>query len=304
MNYTGASLKDFSISQLQAKIKEDNVETIDFLRLETAEQDLTLLKALPWSSIKVNVVQCQFNPKKSNAHSHELEDISQYLMKKGYQVIVSEWYPQRQYRLQSDWYRLWIYPGSPSSPNAWGQLLAFKEPPTWQHILKSAKRTLKFHEPEVRTAKFHIDKADELDKNGQLESAAQELMIAIEIEPEKMEAYYRLGEVFLRLNRFEDSIHYYQETIKLKPNYFWAFRGLGDAYRELGKLERALDFYEKVVELNPDYFYGHDKTGRVLQALGEFDAAIYYYQKALEIKPNSPTTQKALEESLGRQKSA
>ena len=304
LNYTRASLNDFSISQLQTKIKEDNLTTIDFLRLETAGQDLTLLKALPWSSIQVNVVECQFNPDKINSQGHELDAISQYLMEKGYQVVVSEWYPQRQYRFQSDWYRLWIYPGSPSDPNAWGQLLAFKEPPTWQHVLESAKRILMFHEPEVRTAKYHIHKADELDKNGQLESAVQELMIAIEIEPKKMEAYYRLGEVLLRLNRFEESIHYYQQTIELKPDYFWAFRGLGDAYRELGELERALHFYTKVVKINPDYFYGHEKRGRVLQALGEFDAAISCYQKALGIKPNSPITEKALKKCLEKKQSA
>lgn len=303
LNYTRASLRDFSASQFQSQLKEDNLTTIDFLRIKTAGEDFTLLKTFPWSSINVSVVECQFNCHKGESGHHELEEMSQYLIEQGYQVVVSEWHPQRQYRFQADWYRLWTYPGSPSNSNAWGQLLAFKQPPTWQHLLESAKSILTFHEPEIRTAKFHMDKANELEKDGKLESAIQELMIVIEIEPERIESYYRLGEALLRLNRFKESIHYYQQTIERKPDYFWAFRGLGDAYRELGELERSLYFYTKVVELNPDYFYGQEKKGRVLQAIGELDAAISCYQKALDIKPNSPITQKALEKCLEKKQS-
>jgi tetratricopeptide (TPR) repeat protein len=249
----------------------------------------------------VSVIQCKFDDQKTVPLGYTFHDLAQFLIEKGYTVIVSEWHPLIKSRIKQDWYRLTKYPCQLGDVKAWGYLIAFKSEPDWLNILNLAKKVLHLKALIIRDAKFHIENAKVLEKQVNLEGAIQEIRMAIDIEPDKMELHYKMGELLLKDKKFKEAVSYYQKTIELKPDYFWAFRGLGDALKEQGELDEALKFYRQAIELNPNYFYPYDKIARVLEMQNKLSEAISYFRQALELKPNSEATLNGLEQCLKKQ---
>jgi hypothetical protein len=282
---------------------DNNLKKIEFLRIDTEGCDLMILKDFPWEILEVNVIECKFEDEITVPFGYTFHDIAQYLAQKGYTIAVSEWYPRITSNTRYDsWYRLQKYPCELASVQCRGNLIAFKTEPNWQSILDMAKKVLQFEYQENKNVKYHVEKADNLEREGKIEEAIQEIEMALDIEPEKMELHYKMGELLFKQKRFKDARAYYQKVIEIKPDYFWALRGLGDILKEDGNLKDALLLYHQAIEINPSYFYGYDKIGRILQVQGDFSQAITYFRKALEIKPDATITLKDLEECLHQQR--
>ncbi len=299
MNYDQNITKISEVHDLKNTLEFEGYQQIDFLRISGAENlNVSLLQEIIQTASLINLIECKFENEADPDFKGDFHELSEYLTAQGYIVVVSEWHPRRQYKRQSNWYRLWKYPGQLGHDNAWGYLLAVKYELKWDDVINAAKNVLDFYTLDAKNSRAYMETAEILEKEGQPEAAIQEILEGIEVYPEKLELHYKAGEIFLNLKQFNEAVTHYQKAIEIKPDYFWAFRGLGDAYRGLGELELALNAYEKVVSMNPDYFYGYDRAARVLQMKEEFESAISYYQKALEIKPDSPATQKGLEECI------
>ncbi len=103
-----------------------NNELLDvgFLKIDTEGHDLFVLKGYPWEKSKPKVILCEFEDRKTEPLGYKFEDLANYLLEKGYHVIVSEWHPVVEYGTQHEHNRFVSYPCHLEHPSAWGNLIA------------------------------------------------------------------------------------------------------------------------------------------------------------------------------------
>jgi FkbM family methyltransferase len=126
---------------------QHQLDHIDFLKIDTEGFDLMVLKGVPWDQVQPDVIECEFEDRKTVPLGYTFDDLAQYLVDKGYTVLVSEWHPVIRYGIKHDWYRLTTYPCKLASPDAWGNLLAFKQPPDFSQIAAIAQNLVKTSSP-------------------------------------------------------------------------------------------------------------------------------------------------------------
>ncbi|MCE9649647.1 MAG: FkbM family methyltransferase [Parvibaculum sp.] len=118
-------------------IEQHGIDRIDFLKIDVEGFDFSVLKGVPWNSIRPSAIECEFEDAKTIPLGHTWRDIAEFLVDKGYTVYVSEWHPIVRYGIRHDWFGLKRYPCDLASPDAWGNLLAFQQDPATEAI-KSA----------------------------------------------------------------------------------------------------------------------------------------------------------------------
>jgi FkbM family methyltransferase len=124
--------------------EEHHLGEIDFLKIDTEGFDLMVLKGVPWEQIRPRVIECEFEDRKTVPLGYSFHDLAQYLVDRGYTVLVSEWHPVIRYGIRHDWYRLMTYPCQLDNAEAWGNLLAFREPPDLDQVAAIAQKLVTF----------------------------------------------------------------------------------------------------------------------------------------------------------------
>ncbi len=100
---------------------------IDFLKIDTEGFDLLILQGIPWSKLSPRLILCEFEDSKTIPLGYTFHDLADYLVKNGYKLLVSEWYPIKSYGGVHNWRRFAQYPCELKDPKAWGNILATKE---------------------------------------------------------------------------------------------------------------------------------------------------------------------------------
>jgi tetratricopeptide (TPR) repeat protein len=70
-----------------------------------------------------------------------------------------------------------------------------------------------------------------------LDNAIVNYKKALELNPQKVEAYYNLGNSYCTKENFNDAIDYYTKAISLDPMHEPAVYNLGYAYHRVGDLQ-------------------------------------------------------------------
>jgi tetratricopeptide (TPR) repeat protein len=102
---------------------------------------------------------------------------------------------------------------------------------------------------------------------GDVEAAAQQFELAIELSPLSAGPHARLGDVYTEQGRFEGAVGHYHQALELRPEWDqepWIHMRLARAYRGAGRLTEASEEYRRVLELQPD----HDAAQAALSELG------------------------------------
>ena len=148
-----------AVTTMDRVVKEYDLSTIDFLKIDTEGYDLMVLKGLPWEKVKPRIILCEFEDRKTKPLGYGFHDLAGLLTEKGYSVFVSEWHPIVRYGIRHDWRCLVRYPCKLASPDAWGNLIAFRAAPDLQAVTAAARRYLQAT-PEAN----HSSEADRLPK--------------------------------------------------------------------------------------------------------------------------------------------
>ena len=88
--------------------------------------------------------------------------------------------------------------------------------------------------------------AFQLEKAGNYEQAKEYYQKAVDLDPNKYEAYTNLGLIYVREGEYVKAIKCYQKTIELIPDDWRCYYNLGVVYNNMGDEENAL---KQVVEL-------------------------------------------------------
>ncbi len=147
-------------------------------------------------------------------------------------------------------------------------------------------------EPGKATAEELLFTGNTLGKNGQLEQAIACYRGAIQLNPQLVEASYKLGEILIQNGQWGEAVACYQRVIFANPNNVEAYQKLGDVLLKQGQLESALQNYQKAKQLEPNNAEIKQKIGEIyykygeaFQEQGKIEEAIKAYRRATENYP-------------------
>lgn len=130
--------------RLDTYLREQGIGWVDFLKTDIEGHDLAALRTFPWETFHPHAVVCEFEDNKTLSLGHNAQDLAEFLTRKGYAVVVSEWEPIVRYGTAHTWRRFMRYPAE-IPDDSWGNLIAV-DPillDSLERACKSAVRRLK-----------------------------------------------------------------------------------------------------------------------------------------------------------------
>jgi tetratricopeptide (TPR) repeat protein len=125
---------------------------------------------------------------------------------------------------------------------------------------------------------------------------------ALELDPQNIVIYYRLGYVYTQYGKFDDALYYLKEALKIDENFAPALATLGYVLRRKAEkltvqdikrgellaeaeqlMRRALDMSPKLVDEDGESWWG--SLGGLHRRRGQIDDAIEVYKRAHEVTP-------------------
>jgi FkbM family methyltransferase len=140
-------------------LKSYQVSHIDFLKIDVEGYDFAVLKGVPWDDVRPAIIECEFEDAKTKLLGHDVNEICEFLVAKGYAVYLSEWYPIVRYGVRHDWRRLIRYSQRKPAPDAWGNILAFRDDPGFGTLAAAFQRFTKRRAPAEGVASPKPDRA-------------------------------------------------------------------------------------------------------------------------------------------------
>ncbi len=109
---------------LKVFVENNNINNIDFLKIDVEGYDLNVLKGFDFSKLKPKVIMCEFEDKKTRLLNYTTVDMGQFLENQGYHLVYSIWFPIKEYGIRHEWKKM--------SDNIkdidtkeWGNIIAF-----------------------------------------------------------------------------------------------------------------------------------------------------------------------------------
>lgn len=141
---------------LREALTGTSFNSVDFLKIDTEGHDIFVLQGFPWDDLKPAVIECEFEDSKTLLHGYTFHDLAQYLVDKGYVVYVSEWHPIIRYGIRHNWCQFTRYPCELAKPNAWGNILAFRDPIEEAEVIKAVQTVLKVNRSDTNLSQTDL----------------------------------------------------------------------------------------------------------------------------------------------------
>jgi FkbM family methyltransferase len=119
---------------LREVTRQYSLERVDFLKIDTEGFDLFVLKGLP-DSLMPRVIVCEFEDLKTKELGYTYKDLATELCRRGYTVIMSEWFPIESYGKKHKWRRAVAWPADLIEEAGWGNFIAVADPALADPIL-------------------------------------------------------------------------------------------------------------------------------------------------------------------------
>ncbi|MCP2605890.1 sulfatase-like hydrolase/transferase, partial [Candidatus Aminicenantes bacterium AC-335-O07] len=150
-------------------------------------------------------------------------------------------------------------------------------------------------DPKDKITVFNrLSRARELGLEGKFEEAVRIIKKIIREDPDIIDAYFTLGNLYFKENKFDKAIEYFFKVLERKPNDTFTIINIANSYIKMGKLEDAekiiLDSIENVTPDSQLYFI----LGNIKNSQKKYDEAIRYYKNCLELNPYSASAYSAL----------
>jgi len=134
---------------------------------------------------------------------------------------------------------------------------------------------------------LHHRMAFALEAAGQLAEAAAHWKKVVEMIPDYVDAYFKLGDVSSRQSRPAEAERYYREVLRLRPNSTEALNGIGLLRMAEGKSEEAEQLFRRALWMLPGFAQAEVNLGLVLAKRGDLAKAEEAYREALRNDPQS-----------------
>ena len=113
---------------LAAYINDHSIENIDFMKVDTEGFELFVLKGFPFEKVKPRIIILEYENAKTTPLGYTMPDLVAKLAEQNYHILLSEWWPIKQYGRAHSWKRITPYPPVDGwDENGWGNLIAFHD---------------------------------------------------------------------------------------------------------------------------------------------------------------------------------
>lgn len=138
-----------------------------------------------------------------------------------------------------------------------------------------------------------IKPENEPKRTAMLNEAIVHLKEAVKIHPGFKNAFLLLGNAHNYLEKYEEAITYYNQSLSLDPEYAEAKNNLGITYRNAGRFygekqgntQKAIEYLTKAFDLRPDEYETARLLGVAYGISQNNPKAIEYFTKAMNLKP-------------------
>lgn len=134
-----------STTTLSDFLLEQTLDRLDYLKIDAEGFDLMVLQGVGWEQTQPRVLLCEFEDAKTQQLGYTYETLANYLVGKGYHVLVSEWRPIVRYGEQHSWRGYFTCPHKLNNEKAWGNLIATNDDEVYRQLLKRCKPKTDFH---------------------------------------------------------------------------------------------------------------------------------------------------------------
>lgn len=121
-------------------------------------------------------------------------------------------------------------------------------------------------------------------QHGYYEQAEDSFQQVVTARPNDPEAYYNLGTLNLRLNRFDKARKYLEQTLKLRPDYPEAWNNLGMMAAQQGHTDEAVQNFQQALQQRPDYEIALVNLGNVYRRAHSYPQAEEALKRALALQ--------------------
>lgn len=112
----------------------------------------------------------------------------------------------------------------------------------------------------------------------------------IEIYPNNLINYFNLGNLYVKLKKYDLALINFQKTIALNKDFFQGYNNLANVHKELKNTEESIKFFEKAIELNPSYINALYNLAILYSEIGKYEESAIYFKKVLKIDSNHVAT--------------
>src|SRR6267142_803256 len=131
--------------------------------------------------------------------------------------------------------------------------------------------------------------------------AVDPIKIALDLQPDYVQAHLALGDTFLKLGEIDEARAAYLRALDMQPNYAPAHDGMGRLLESMGKDDEAETSYRKALEINVAFADAYTHLGEMYLRKGRLDDAIALFLKAITVKPDFSQAYTRLGVALSRQ---
>jgi tetratricopeptide (TPR) repeat protein len=139
----------------------------------------------------------------------------------------------------------------------------------------------------IAKAEIQFRKAEILIARGDLRTASKTLIQAISLNPGYLEAYAKLGMIYLHQNMHIKAENIFKKLILSVVDNPSFYSNLGLSLYNQGKLEDAKYFYKKAIELDNSRASRFFALGQIYFELKELEPATDYIRKAILLEPRN-----------------
>jgi len=155
---------------------------------------------------------------------------------------------------------------------------------------------------EVQLSHVYARRRLAYSKTGRYAAAIADYDMAIEINPNHVDAYFNRGQTYYRQRKYDLAVKDFTAAIARDPRRHDVYNSRGLAHRKLQQLDLAVEDFTRAIELNREHAFGYANRAMVYGELGQYADALTDAGKALQFRPDDAriyALRGAIHEALG-----
>jgi len=157
------------------------------------------------------------------------------------------------------------------------------------------KEGRKLSDPKDKIVIFNrLSKARELGMQEEYEESTRILKNILEEDPEVVDAYFALGNVYYKWDKFDLALESFKKAFEKRPNDPFTVINIANAHMKMGQVDEAESFIQSVLPSLPPDSQINFILGNIYKIKENYSEAEKYYRECLRLNPSSVSANNAL----------